>query len=193
MGGFELLPSPVPASLMYYSHVARAITPGWNGAAVYPTSVGAGDSAVNTFTFVLPAGWHEDRMHIIGMVIFNNDTITYTDNASFTTLAEAVTNGYETGVEVTGVAQVFADPSAQVELYPNPSPDIAYVKLNLQKASKVTMSVYGVDGKQLQTKDYGTLSSGDVLPIASDLLSAGVYLIEVSVDGKKETMKLVKQ
>jgi len=55
------------------------------------------------------------------------------------------------------------------------------------------MSVYGVDGKQLQTKDYGTLSSGDVLPIASDLLSAGVYLIEVSVDGKKETMKLVKQ
>lgn len=31
MGGFELLPNPVPAAKMTYNHVARAILGGWAG------------------------------------------------------------------------------------------------------------------------------------------------------------------
>lgn len=194
MGGFELLPSPVPASMMHYDHVARYIYPGWNGAAAYAATVNAGDEVIDNFTFTLPADWDETKMHIVGMVIYTNGSNTYIDNASTATIDEAVANGFEVGTDLGGISGIyFDDPSAQLSLYPNPTTDQTFVQLNLQSASHVSVAVFSVDGRLLQEKNYGMLNGGNVLPVLTKSLANGVYVIEVSINGAKHALKCVKQ
>jgi hypothetical protein len=50
MGGFEILPNPVPASQMVYDHVARTILPSFTGqSGSIPSSVSMGE--VHSYTF----------------------------------------------------------------------------------------------------------------------------------------------
>ncbi|HZG01083.1 MAG TPA: T9SS type A sorting domain-containing protein, partial [Chitinophagales bacterium] len=193
MGGFELLPNPVPASQMVYNHVGRFIFPSWNGFAAYSGAVNNGDEMVNTATFTLPAGWDDSQIHIIGMVIFNNGSSTIIDNASHTTIPTAVSNGYISGTEIPstlGIALV--ESGADIALHPNPSSDQTQLNINLTEPSDIIVSVFGVEGKLLQSKHYGTLSGSNALPLASQLLTNGVYIVEVSVNGNKQALKLVK-
>lgn len=191
MGGFELLGNPVPASQMNYNHVARFIYPNWDGAPAFSGSVNAGDIVIDNFTFTLPSGWDENQIHIIGMVIENNGII---DNASHTTIDEAIANGFLPGTDLGGIGSgiTFVDPSQQISLYPNPSCDQSFLKLNLNIQSDVVVSIYNLNGSLLQSKDYGKLSGGNILPIETSLLAQGVYLVEISLNGKKEMLKLAK-
>ncbi len=197
MGGFELLSNPVPASQMNYNHVARFIYPNWDGAAAYGATVNANDIVIDNFTFVLPAGWDANQIHIISMVIFNDGSTHYIDNAGTTTIAQAVANGFLSGTDLGGIGTVngitFFDPSQEISLYPNPSTDQAFVKLNLQSAADVILSVYNVSGSLLHSKNYGTMSAGNILPINTSMLAQGIYVIEVSLNGKKQILKLVKE
>ena len=96
MGGFEALPSPVPAAQMVYDHVARAIAPSFTGqTGVIPASTSVGDTYTANFTFTLPSTWDETQMHIVGMLIDPQGKI---DNAGYTTIDGAVQNGYVAGV-----------------------------------------------------------------------------------------------
>ena len=192
MGGFELLPNPVPASMMNYNHVGRTIFPGFDGYAAYATTVNVGDEVTNTATFTLPTGWDENQIHIVGMMIYKNGGATHIDNASHTTIAEAVTNGYQSGTEIS-VGVVFSDPGAQLSMFPNPSTDYTNVILNLDKAAEVELSMFGVDGKLLQTKNYGMLQGGVHLSVVTGELASGIYFVELKIDGAKQTMKLVKE
>ncbi|HZG00389.1 MAG TPA: T9SS type A sorting domain-containing protein, partial [Chitinophagales bacterium] len=117
----------------------------------------------------------------------------YVDNASNTTVEEAIANGSAGGDTVTAVIDAFADAAFEVSLSPNPSLDGTFVRLNFRTPSMVTLSVFGVDGKLLQTKDYGTLDGHAMLAVETGLLAGGVYLVEVRVNGRKETLKLVKR
>lgn len=67
------------------------------------------------------------------------------------------------------------------------------MKLNLQSAAEVVLSVYNVTGCLMQTKNYGILTAGNILPIETSLLSQGIYVIEISLNGKKQILKLVKE
>ena len=70
MGGFELLPSSVPAAQMVYDHVARAIAPSFTGEAnSFPATVLAGQSHTLNFSFTLPATWDENSINIIGLLL----------------------------------------------------------------------------------------------------------------------------
>ncbi|GDX53335.1 hypothetical protein LBMAG27_23820 [Bacteroidota bacterium] len=197
MGGFELLSNPVPAAQMNYNHVARFIYPNWDGAAAYAASINANDIVIDNFTFILPAGWDESQIHIIGMVIYNDGSNHYIDNAGTATIAQAVANGYLTGTDLGGLGTIngitFFDPSQEILLYPNPAADESFVKLNLQSAAEVVLSVYNVTGCLMQTKNYGILTAGNILPIETSLLSQGIYVIEISLNGKKQILKLVKE
>lgn len=191
MGGFELLGNPVPASQMNYNHVARFIYPDWDGAPAFSGSINAGDIVIDNFTFTLPSGWDENQIHIIGMVIENNGII---DNASHTTIDEAIANGFLPGTDLGGIGSgiTFVDPSQQISLYPNPSCDQSFLKLILNIQTDVVVSIYNLNGSLLQSKDYGKLSGGNILPIETSLLAQGVYLVEISLNGKKEILKLAK-
>jgi len=57
MGGFELLPSTVPAAQMYYNHVARVIVGGFTGqTGSLPGVMTAGSTYSYTFNWTAPAG-----------------------------------------------------------------------------------------------------------------------------------------
>jgi hypothetical protein len=192
MGGFEVLGNPVPAAQMHYNHVARAITPDFNGIPnAFGTSAAAGTVVTYNFTYTLPAGWNSNKINIIGLFINPTGTV---NNAGEATLTEAIANGFVTGTDVStaGVAQLDA-PDEAITLYPNPSSNNANITLNLVKESSVTVAVYSVDGALVAKKDYGRLNNGVILPLDFTNYNAGMYFVNITIDGKTTVKKFIKE
>jgi hypothetical protein len=192
MGGFELLPNPVPAAQMNYNHVGRIISPDFAGLpSAFGASATTGQIFTYTFTYTLPATWDANQIHIVGMFIDPTGKI---DNASSATIAQAVTNGYVSGTEIgtTGIAEV-NQPDVQISLYPNPATNNATISLNLVTESTVQVAIYEVNGALVAKKEYGKLSGGMLLPIEMAGFNSGMYFVNVTIDGKTSMMKLVKQ
>lgn len=79
MGGFESLPSSIPAYMIAYNHVGRELLGGYNGqSGSVPASVSIGDTASYIFTYTIPASWNENYISVIGLLIKPDSTI---DNA----------------------------------------------------------------------------------------------------------------
>ncbi|HEY0031253.1 MAG TPA: T9SS type A sorting domain-containing protein [Bacteroidia bacterium] len=190
MGGFESLANPVPAAQMTYDHVARFISPDFTG---IPNATGttAASGAVFTynFSFTLPAAYDDSQIHIVGMFIDPTGKI---DNAGFTTIAQAVTNGYVSGSGV-GVNDMLNAPDAVVSVYPNPSSNNSTISLNLTKASDVQVAIYAVDGSLVASKSYGQLNGGVLLPVDMSKFNTGMYFVNVTIDGNTSVVKLIKQ
>ena len=74
MGGYENLPSPVPAGIMVYDHVARYLPGGYNGeAGSLPGSMTNGQKYNHTFNYTLPNDYNEDYIKVIGFMIDNSN------------------------------------------------------------------------------------------------------------------------
>lgn len=176
MGGYELLPNPVPAAQMVYDHVARAIQPSFDGDnTVFPATVNAGETHSATYTFTLPAEWDENNIHIIGMLIEPGGRV---DNAAVSTISSN-----------SSISELAI--SDQVRIYPNPATDFAMIDLNLDKDATVMVNVIDMTGKVVGTQNYGIVNSSKELPINTSLLNAGVYTIEVILDGVRGTKRLI--
>lgn len=190
MGGFELLANPVPASQMVYDFVARFISPDFTGTPnAQGTTTGVGGVFTWTYTFTLPASYDDSQIHIVGMLVDPTGKI---ENADYTTIAEAVANGYVSGSGV-GVNDIASAPDAQVTVYPNPSAGITNISLNLTKASDVTVAIYSVDGALVGTKSYGELNGAMLLPVDLTRNAAGLYFANVTINGNTTVVKLVKE
>jgi hypothetical protein len=185
MGGFEALSNPVPAATMVYDHVARAIAPSFSGMAnSYPATVNAGDSYTMQVSFTLPADWDETKIHIIGMILDPSGKI---DNAGRATIAEAVANGY-----VAGVSEMSATDLTQVmTVYPNPASTAATVNLHIAQASSVSMKLIDFAGKVISEKAYGTVQGDHQINVNTSAFKAGVYFVEVTVNGQTTSKKLI--
>lgn len=176
MGGFELLPSPVPASQMVYDHVARDIEPSFDGDPnSFPATVNAGEQHSVTFTFTLDAAWNEANIHIIGMLIAPNGTI---DNAGKSMI------GSDTGIEELAINETF-------RMYPNPSSTVTYVAPNMKSDSDVEIVLMDMAGKVVSQKAYGVVAPGTELPIITNAMEAGVYIVELRVNGMIMTQQLI--
>jgi hypothetical protein len=179
MGGFESLPNPVSYNVMVYDHVAREIQPDFTGIPnAYGTSAAAGAVFTNNFTFNIDPTWDDQWIHIISMFINPSGKV---NNAASIKIAEVTAGVTENANE------------ANVNLYPNPSTDNANILLDLAKASPVSVEVYSVNGALIAKKDYGTLNGQMMLPVNSSTFKAGMYFINVTIDGKTTVRKLVKQ
>lgn len=185
MGGFESLPNPVPAANMVYDHVARAIAPSFAGTnAAFPTTVLAGMTHTLNATFILPATWDENEIHIIGMLIDPNGNV---DNAGKATIAEAVANGWVNSISESEVVNL----DKAVTIYPNPANDVAVVSLNLTGSNDVAIRLMDISGKELTAKSYGKLSGALEFPVYTANFAPGIYLVEVTVDGVSTQQRLV--
>lgn len=190
MGGFELLANPVPASQMVYDFVARYISPDFTGTPnAQGTTTAIGGVFTWNYTFTLPASYDDSQIHIVGMLVDPTGKI---DNADYTTIAEAVTNGYVVGSGV-GVNDIADAPDAQVNIYPNPSSSTASISLNLTKASNVSVAIYSVDGSLIGSKAYGELNGNMNLPVDMTPYTAGIYFVNVTINGNTSVLKFVKQ
>jgi hypothetical protein len=189
MGGYELLPSSVPASQMVYDHVARAIQPSFEGFAnSFPATVNAGDVHTVNFLYILPASWDETKIHIIGMMI---DPAGRIDNAGKATITEAVTNGYVNGT-IAGTEELALDQiDAMFQLFPNPTSGNATLALNLQKEATVEVRIIDISGQEIATRNYGSLNGPSNIQLNTADLSAGVYMVEVRINNEKMIKRLI--
>ena len=187
MGGYESLPSPVPAAQMIYDHVARAIAPSFTGmAGVFPATVNAGDAHIVNYSFTLPSGWDENEIQIIGLLIDPTGNI---DNAGSADITTAVANGYETGLNA-GIAQVLSASKA-VALAPNPAAGSSAILLNLATESDVRIELTDLNGKLITSGTYTNLSGAQSISMDLNGLSAGIYAVNIRVNGTLYTEKLV--
>ncbi len=187
MGGYESLPNPVPASQMVYNHVARAIAPSFAGmSGIFPASINAGDVHIVNYTFTLPAGWDENQIHIVGMLIDSNGKI---DNAGSADIVTAVNNGYETGINV-GIAEVLNE-TKTLTLAPNPAYGSASVLLQLKAESDVSVYVSDLNGKAMLRGEYSNLSGAQSIGLNLNGLAAGIYNVQVWINGTMYSEKLV--
>ncbi|MDY3538047.1 T9SS type A sorting domain-containing protein [Riemerella anatipestifer] len=76
----------------------------------------------------------------------------------------------------------------QTSIYPNPTTDKVMVKLLEAKGVK-EYRVYAVDGKLVLSGK--ALSANDAIDISG--LSAGIYVLQLDIDGKITTHKLIKK
>lgn len=176
MGGYELLPSPVPASQMVYDHVARAILPSFDGdPASFPATVNAGEIHSLTFTFTLPQEWDENEINIIGMLIAPNGTI---DNAGKSKI------GSDSGIDELTNASTF-------RMFPNPSSSVTIIEANFADNANISLRLLNMAGEVVSAKNYGQVMAGSQLPIFTEALPTGMYLVELTVDNVTMTQRLV--
>lgn len=176
MGGYELLPNPVPASQMVYDHVARMILPSFNGqAGSIPTSVTAGQVHSYTFTDTLEAGWDITQINIIPMLI---DPAGDIDNAGFYHFSDLV-----------GVVENTL--SSNMIIYPNPASDFAQLKIESVENEVLVVRIFDINGRLITEKNYGVMQGEVLLPIMTSLMNSGVYLVQVSVGDSQQMQRLV--
>ena len=177
MGGYENLPSPVPASQMVYDHVARAIEPSFGGdAASFPATVNNGDSHSQTYSFTLPADWNEQKIHIIGMLIDPSGRV---DNASKGIIDDLA--------NLSDLEKTFKG----FDVYPNPASTYAVVEIELEATSDVELRLVDMSGKEIAARNYGAVESSSTIQLNTADLNAGVYLVELTVNGQRMTKRLV--
>ena len=176
MGGYESLPNPVPAAQMIYDHVARAISPSFEGSsASLPGTINAGESHISNFSFTLPADWDENNMHIIGLLIDPSGRI---DNAASTSISEAVANGFEVGPNLSITEFFDNNIDDELRVYPNPVSDILNVSIISPDAVENTISIYNHAGQLMRTFDVNVTSGAWNFNIDVSKYAKGLYSIE---------------
>jgi hypothetical protein len=185
MGGYENLPSSVPAAQMVYDHVARAIAPSFTGqTGVIAASTAVGNTYTANFSFTLPANWDETQMHIVGMLIDPQGKI---DNAGYTTINEAIQNGYVTGLQEIS----FTNLAQMLTVAPNPASDFANITLHIPTAAPVSVRVLDAKGGILQARQFGSLQGDFEIGLNTTNFAPGLYIIEMQMNGERIQKKLV--
>lgn len=185
MGGFESLPSPVPAAQMVYDHVARAIAPSFTGqTGVVAATTNIGDNYTANFTFTLPSTWDETQMHIVGMLIDPQGKI---DNAGYTDIAQAVQNGY------VGVQELITAINLEqmLTVAPNPATDFTNITLHIPSAAPVSLRLFDAKGSILQGRQYGNLQGDFEVGINTSSFAPGLYIVELQVNAERVQKKLI--
>jgi hypothetical protein len=183
MGGYEILPNPVPAARMVYNHVARAIMDGYAGTPGYlPDDIPVNTSYLKAYTYTIPATFNFNNLKLVAIMLDPNGEII---NANEVTIDEAIATGLFTATNDPG------NDLTQLVVSPNPSSDVAEVHFTITNTSEVSMEILDMTGRVIAKKDYGTMSGVVNLPIQTSLLENGNYLIRVIEDNKFHTQKLV--
>lgn len=76
-------------------------------------------------------------------------------------------------------------------LYPNPAIDVLYLVLDRNESNKATVVVRSADGREMGRRTL-PVQSGKPVPILVESLSAGHYLVEVTVNEKRIVRPFVK-
>lgn len=188
LGGYELLSNPVPASMMLYNRVARAVAPGFYGhGTCFPSVINTGDSITNQYVYSIPVDWNIDNINIIGMIL---DSTFRIDNANVSSVQQAVNNGLVEACNLS-VAENLKGPDVEFKLYPNPAKNQTFVKLNLDHNSEVVLKIYDVNGRLMTERNYGQLAGANNIKIDTSLLNKGMYSIELIINKQKNLLKLL--
>ncbi|MEZ7839321.1 MAG: Omp28-related outer membrane protein, partial [Flavobacteriales bacterium] len=183
------LPGTVSASNMVYHHVARALSPSFEGYSGFPNSIESGSTYTFNFKFAIDENWKTEDMHIVGMLIGADSKI---DNGSSSSIDDAIAAGFVSGTNVLGTTKLsqFDD---VLSIYPNPSTDLVKLSLNIKDAATLELKIINVMGQTVASRNYGNLVGSQILPLNVSEFPSGIYTVEVLVNGSLSTKQFVKQ
>ncbi len=84
-----------------------------------------------------------------------------------------------------------ANPIPSFNMYPNPAKLSTRIDILIDHEAEVSLKILDMSGKQIAERDYGTVLSTSTVDINTSLFNAGVYLVQLSVDGYTMTKRLV--
>ena len=174
MGGFESLPSPVPAAQMVYNHVGRALLGGYDGqTGSVPTTITDGQTVSYTFNYTVPSTSNKANMHAVAVLI--DQTTGEIINA-----AEGSLSG----------ASIYEVETIGMEVYPNPASAVVNVKFE-GKGGEYTIAVTDLAGRQVAFTSVANANGSQLVALPINGLSAGNYLITVANNGASYTQNLM--
>ncbi len=177
MGGYENLPSPVPASQMVYDDVARAILPSATGETFFSANISAGETFTKKFVIPVDAAWDFNELAVAGMLFAPNGTI---QNGAVSRKGEIAT-----GIGEKKPLNIGA------KLYPNPTQHNATLGVNLLEPTDLTVEIMDFTGKIVASRTYEQLQGKWDLPIVTTGFSSGIYLINISTNEGQLSKKLI--
>ena len=184
MGGFEDLPSPVPAALMVYEDVARALVTPYEGVdSDIPAILAAGGTKLYNFNFTLDPTWNTDHLSLVAILLNSNGTA---DNAMQISLEDALANGF--------IQSSINDPALQAsfEIYPNPAADLLNIKLESAETGNVTLELINTYGQIMKTERLQSFVGSQNWIINVSDLPNGIYSARVTI-GNNTAVKTVQK
>ena len=164
MGGFEELPSPVPAVQMVYNFVARAILD-WNGLEnSVPDATGTDEDFEFEFSYTVPDEYDVDQMRAIVLVQDEEN-------------GEILNGDIQRLGETTSVPAI---PVGHFSAYPNPTTDVLNLNVDYKTDAKVTVKIYTPMGQLVRDLGNLDLTNGNqTKQIRVADLSSGNYILEL--------------
>lgn len=172
---WQTSPNPIPAAQMSYEFVARLAHPSPSGqSGALPASMTANTNYTYSFTNVpLDPTWVKNELRVAVLLIRGSDG--------------QVLNSAST-VWPTDVKQLVSVTDAK--LYPNPAKDQTNLSFNLEKAAQVNINVVNVLGLSVWSNTESISSGNHTVSIPTSALASGVYNVNITTEGKMETVKL---
>jgi len=172
---------PVPADLMYYLHVARAILPSYKGKdGSLPGAIHVDSTYSYTFpSYKIPATYRPERMRAIVLLI---DTMTGNiKNANGVNLSTVISGVHEDKTTV-----------ASFNVSPNPFHNETTLNFSLSAEEHVLVRVSNVLGQDLFKHNMGLLESGGhSIVIDGENLAPGTYFATLKTDQGSFTKTIV--
>ena len=77
-------------------------------------------------------------------------------------------------------------------IYPNPTNSITTLRINLESAKSISISIQSIDGKMIASRDYGVMAGPYSLDLDFSHLSNGIYFIEAMIGNRIIREKIIK-
>ncbi len=178
MGGFEKLPNPVSYTKMWYRHVARQLLTEWGGdAGSLPSNIVANTENSYKVSADIPTTYRIPYLKVISFVVNPDGSI---ENATETDASD-----FLSGVEAISEHPAFGGVS------PNPTSNESFIELNLSSSMDVAVTLTDISGKIIAEKEYGSLNGDQLLPVNTQGLGNGIYLVQIRLGNELLTKKLV--
>ena len=181
MGGYENLPSPVPADQMVYNHVSRGSFSGHANHSIDGNYTG-GDRYLANFAMNVPDTYDDSELLLVALVLNADGSV---NNVTEVSLQEAIDNGFEMTTSSDDI-QVIND----LNVYPNPALNSTFVELDLAEGTNVRIDVINSLGGIVASRDYGKISGSYTFPVDLGNMNAGVYQIQIWVNDEFTTRSL---
>lgn len=139
-----------------HRHVMRDILPSTYGDnTVIPSTIALNTDYERNFTLTLPSGYDDSQVSIIAVVAYSGPGA---DGYEVLNSKEASINNLN-GV---GISENKGE-NATINIYPNPSNNIANVSIDLKESNNVQLDVMDITGKVISSDNLGVMAKGNQL------------------------------
>ena len=174
MGGYESLPNPVPAAIMVYDHVGRALLGGYSGQAnSVPATITDGQTVNYTFTYAVPTTSNSANMSAV-VVLIDNATGEII-NAEKQSISGANVNEMET---------------IALNVFPNPASDQVNVTFEGENTD-YSISLMDIQGRVISSREIANASGEQMVSFSTENVAKGSYIVTVTSNGATTTKNVV--